>query len=220
MTPQEVTIGTRFELEVFDKNGEKVGQTYVSQLLEIQGDGSFVISAPIHEARLVFIPRGTQLHLTFVHRRLGLLGFPVLTAAMEYRGNVAVLIVKAIGKLESVQRRMNYRLETVLEAYITPVDDADAEPLAVYSKNISGSGLCLISEKSFPLHSEVLVELTLASDLSISAKCAILRSSTTQLKKGTGYELGMAFTDISKKCQDILIKYIFDQQRLQIKREK
>ena len=47
MTPQEIMIGTRLELEMLNSSGERIGNVYVSQLLDHQEDGTMVISAPI-----------------------------------------------------------------------------------------------------------------------------------------------------------------------------
>jgi hypothetical protein len=58
MTPQEIKLGTRLEFEMLNKQDEKVGNTFISQLLEHQDDGSIVISAPITESRVVFVPAG------------------------------------------------------------------------------------------------------------------------------------------------------------------
>lgn len=220
MTPLEVKLGTRLELELFDTNGEKVGRTYVSQLLEHQSHNLLVISAPIFEARLVYIPDNMPIHLTFVHGQHGLLGFSAIVRSKEFRSNIAVMIVEPDSDIKNIQRRMNYRLDIVLDVLVWLPNTNENDPIAVYTKNISGSGLCVISGIDIPKRTEVKVELILTTDLSISAKCAILRSIRTELRKGKGYELGMFFTEITMKSQDSLIKFIFDRQRIMIKKEK
>jgi hypothetical protein len=47
-----------------------------------------------------------------------------------------------------------------------------------------------------------------------------LRNIPTKLRKGKGYELGMFFTTIPMKSQDALIKFIFERQRILIKKDK
>lgn len=220
MTLSEIKLGTRFELELFDNNGEKVGRTYVSQLLEHQSQNLLVISAPISEARLIYIPDNMPIHLSFVHSRYGMLGLSAIIRSKEFRGNIAVMIVEPDSGIKNIQRRMNYRLDIVLDVLMWLHNPSGNSPIAAYTKNISGSGLCIVSEIDIPKRTEVRVELSLTMDLSINAKCIVMRNIPTELRKGKGYELGMFFTAIPMKSEDTLIKFIFDRQRMLIKKEK
>jgi|LSQX01.2.fsa_nt_gb c-di-GMP-binding flagellar brake protein YcgR len=229
MTPQEIKIGTRFEFEMLDSNYERVGHTLVSQLLELQPDGSMVISVPISEARIVFVPTGITVRLTFVHLLHGLLGFMALVKLKEYRGNIAVLIVEPDEAIEKIQRREYFRLDVIMDALILPLSDeaapnesspAEVAPVKAYTRNLSGSGVCVISETNFPKNSWVRVELDLNGSVRFEAKCIILRSDQIEVKRGRSYELGMRFMEITKKDQDNLVKFIFDQQRKLLKKDK
>jgi c-di-GMP-binding flagellar brake protein YcgR len=219
MSPMEISLGTRLELDVFDINGEKVGSTYVSQLLEYQDDTLLIISAPIYEARLVYIPDDMIIRLTFIHNRQGLLGFSARVKSKEFRGNVAVIIIEPEGEIEKIQRRKNYRLDIVLDVLMWLPGIDKTEPVKAYTKNISGSGLCVISETEIPKNTEIKLELDLSADIQINTKCLVLTVSPAQLRKGKGFKLGMHFTEITQKSQDTLIKFIFHQQRILIKKE-
>lgn len=248
MTPQEIKIGTRLEFEMLNKNDEKVGNTFVSQLLEFQDDGSMVVSAPITESRVVYVPTGITVRLTFVHHLHGLLGFKALVRSKEHKGNIAVLIVEPDITLEKIQRREHFRLDVIIDALVWPAmeesetadskrDGAEAgntqestasaadkaaeiAPVKAYTRNLSGSGVCVVSDTYFAKNSEVTVELDLNSNIRFRAKCVILRSQPIEVRKSKSYELGMHFTEISPKNQDNLIKFIFEQQRMLLKKEK
>ena len=257
MTPQEIKIGTRLEFEMLDKRDEKVGHTFASQLLEHQDDGSMVIYAPISESRVVFVPRGITVRLTFVHPLHGLLGFKALVISKEYRGNIAVLIVEPADMIEKLQRREHYRLDLITDVLIWPVVEgsepaepeneadgteetqasaldikqnsaanpttdrsAEAAPIKAYTKNLSGSGICVVSETYFAKKAEVRIELDLSYNIKFRAKCVILRSQPIEIRKSKSYELGMRFIEITARNQDNLIKYIFEQQRMLLKKEK
>lgn len=238
MTPQEIKIGTRLEFEMLNSQDEKVGNTLISQLLEHQNDGSIIISAPITESRVVFVPTGITVRLTYVHQLHGLLGFKALIRSKEYRGNVAVLIAEPDENIEKIQRREHFRLDVIIDALIWP-DAADsgseaqkdtdakapdsteeAAPVKAYTRNLSGSGVCILSDTNFPKGSYVKVELDLSNDAKLKARCVILRSQPVEVRKGRRYELGMRFIELAKKDQDNLIKYIFEQQRILLKKEK
>ena len=114
MTPQEIMIGTRLELEMLNSSGERIGNVYVSQLLDHQEDGTMVISAPIFGSRVVFIPDGITIRLTFVHQVHGLLGFTAVVNTRGLQGKIAVLTVTPAADIIKIQRRMHYRLEIIL----------------------------------------------------------------------------------------------------------
>ena len=237
MTPQEAKIGTRLEFEILGKDNVRVGNTFVSQLLEHQQDGSIVISAPIYESRVVFVPTGVTVRLTFVHQLHGLLGFTAVIRSKEYRDNIAVLTAEPEGDIEKIQRREHFRLDIIVDARLWPdesdlgsgpLDKADAQaakaaeaaPVKAYTKNLSGSGACIISDTDFPKGSYVRVELTLGNDVVFKARCVVLRNEQIEIRKGKRYELGVRFVEIGKRDQDNLIRYIFEQQRLLLKKEK
>jgi c-di-GMP-binding flagellar brake protein YcgR len=259
MTPQEIMIGTRLELEMLNSSGERIGNVYVSQLLDLQEDGTMVISAPIFGSRVVFIPDGITIRLTFVHQVHGLLGFTAVVNTRDYRGKIAVLTVTPAADIIKIQRRMHYRLEIILDAVIRPTDaggnmegtgapesttgdmgitgdtesatgdtgrtgDTDnateIEAINAYTKNISGAGACIVTEKDFARGTEVLIGVMLPDDRQISAKGIIIRKEMIEVRKGRSYELGVSFTEISKKDQNTLIRFIFEQQRLLLKKDK
>lgn len=223
MTIQEIQIGTRLELELLNKNDEKIGQIYVSQLLEIQEDGIIVISAPIYEARLIFIPLQSHLRLAFVHNKYGLLGFTSLVIGSDFKDNIAVLIVQSEDELFKMQRRTHYRLDYLKDILIRLVGNESntgkKTDIKAFTKNISGSGLCVVTEANIQKNTEIEVELNLSEDINIIAKCIVIRNTWFEVMKTIRYELGLQFTDITKKDQDCLIKYIYEQQRVRLKKE-
>jgi len=225
MTPQEIAVGTRLELEMLGEDGKRIGNVQVSQLLEHLVDGTIVISAPISGTRLIYVPDGITIHLTFIDPVHGLLGFKAVVDSREYRGKVAVIVVRPDSEISKIQRRSHFRLDIVLEAAILPADDDGDEaetiaPLKAYTRNISGSGVCIISEKDFPKNTVLRMELGLTDGTQISTKGIVVRSQEVEARKGRNYELGIHFTDISPKDQDRLIRYIFQQQRLILKKDK
>lgn len=230
MTIQEIGLGTRLELELLNRQGEKVGHTYVSQLLEYQSDGQLIISSPIYEARLVFIPKDVNVRLTFVHYKQGLLGFTAVVTGREHKGNIAILVVRPDSEIVRIQRRMHYRLDMVGNVLLWPdlpeekggqekEGQVKPEPVKAYSKNISGSGLCILTDVNIPVGSIVRTKLDLPGLPVFDVKCRVLRSKLVEDKRGKQFELGLCYIEIGSKDQDNLIRYIFEQQRLLLKRE-
>ena len=223
MTPFEVQPGTRLELELLNKDGERIGSTYVSQLLETQEDDCLVISSPIFEARLIFIPLQAQIRLNFMHFKYGLLGFSAVVIKREYRDNIAILIIQPQGELIRIQRRNHFRMDHMANAlvWVNGKDDKEDRKSAVkaVTKNISGSGMCIVTEIDIPKSTEISIEFDLSECIKVSAKCVVIRNHTFEVKNSKSYELGLHFTRLSQKDQDNIIRYIFEQQRVKLKNE-
>ncbi len=221
MFPDDIRIGTRLELEIFEDD-ERVGEPYVSQILEYQEDGNIVISTPIYEARLIFIPENTLLRLSFTHKKVGLLGFTATAIKHDNKDNLSVLVVKPTSELFKLQRRANYRLDYTTNVLIKINQHHNlskpAQVIKAHTKNISGSGLCVISDIELPKGTDVTVELHLSKAQRITAKCHVVRSESIVIRKVKSYYLGMHYYDITKQDQERLIRFIFEQQRLLLKR--
>lgn len=223
MTPLEIQIGTRLELELLNENQERVGQIYVSQLHEVQENGAMVISAPIHEARLVFIPSSRIIRLAFIHIEHGLLGFNATVTANDFRNKIAVLIVQPETELYKMQRRKYYRLDFIKDIAVhvsgRKTNNKSRPNIRAFTKNISGCGLCIVTDTDIPKNSELEIELNLSENAIIKAKCEVVRNTWFEVMKSKSYELGLQFTQISKSDQNILIKFIYEQQRIRLRKE-
>lgn len=223
MTPNEVQPGTRLELELLNRDGERIGSTYVSQLLETQQDDRLVISSPIFEARLIFIPLQAQIRLNFLHPKLGLLGFLALVTKREYRDNIAVLIIQPQGELIRIQRRNHFRMDYIANAlmWVSGIDDTEDRKSATkaITKNLSGSGMCIVTEVNIPRNTEINIEFNLSESVMISAKCIVIRNQSFEIKNSKSYELGLHFTKLFQKDQDNIIRFIFEQQRVKLKND-
>jgi c-di-GMP-binding flagellar brake protein YcgR len=223
MTPSEIQPGTRLELEMLNRNGERIGSTYVSQLLETQEDGCLVISLPIFEARLIFVPLQAQISLNFMHPKYGLLGFSAMVTGREHRDNIAILIIQPQGEVIRIQRRNHFRMNHMASAliWVSEKDDKADRKSAVkaVTKNISGSGLCIVTEIDLPKNTEINIEFNLSENITISAKCVVIRNHTFEIKNHKSYELGLHFTKLFAKDQDSIIRFIFEQQRVKLRNE-
>ena len=224
MKLEELQTGTRLELELLNNLGDKVGNTYISQLLEPVRETDMIISAPIFESRLIFVSLNSNLHIAFFNRKYGLMGFTAIVNAREYRGNIAILQISAQSEPEKIQRRTHYRLDSLLNSEFKVLDASSDKPVADSFmkgtvKNISGSGACIITDEKVSKNSVVDLFIYLNEATKIRALCIVLRNQQVEVKKGISYELGLHFVDISAKDQDLIIKYIFEQQRMLLKKD-
>lgn len=224
-------LGTKLELELINSIGQKIGQTYISQLIDIIDDKNIVISAPIHESRLMFITNGTKIRILFFHYKLGLACFSGTVTGKEKNENLILFDIKIETELEKIQRRNYFRLDCLLNAeyFLLPNETSEGEtqvetPIAIdkeyrkaIAKNLSGCGVCIVIGEDIPKGSIIEVIVALDKENSIKAKCKVVRSSPIETSKDKKFELGLYITQISNKDQDAIIKFIFDQQRLKLK---
>lgn len=225
-----IKVGTKFEFEIISDTGKKIGQTYTSQLLDIIDAENIIIATPIHEARMILIPTGAAVKIMFSHDIHGLLSFMGTVTAKSKKENIHGLVIQKTSDFMKIQRRRHFRLECFVEAqYCICTNEenksqnhgnsAKRDCKNAFTRNISGSGACIISNEHVQKGS--LIELTLYLDANNIVKTVskILRVEKIESAKDKKYELGLLFVKISKPDEDRLIKYIFDQQRQLLKKD-
>lgn len=237
MILDDIGIGTRLELELIDKDGKKIGKTFISQVYEPLANNSMLILSPIFESRLIYIPVNALIRLAFFHKKHGLMSFTATVVSREMRGNIGILAIRPESDAEAIQRREHYRLLCNMNAgYIVKDENATEKdvtesaggnlkekPKVQYkkalTKNISGSGACIIAEEDLPKDTVLELRLEISPTVAITALCVVMRNTRVEVKKAMNYELGLHFTKISSRDQDHIIKYIFEQQRVLLKKE-
>lgn len=228
-TKLDAKIGTKFEIELIDSLGGKIGSTYTSQLLDIRDDEHIVIASPIHESRLLLIPSGSTIRCTFLHYKLGLLAFMATVVNKEKLGNIIAINVAITSKIAKIQRRDHYRLDCMLDVKYrllsdeTPVKGADEfveipEYKNAYTKNISGRGACIIVDEPIERGTCLHIQISLEDGHFMETKCVAVRCVRVEEIEHSKYSVGLFFIDISHREQDAVIRYIFEKQKQLLKR--
>lgn len=228
MTIFEVSIGTKLEVEIANQYDSKPNQVFISQLLDIIDEKNIVIAAPIFESRLVFIPVGSKIRIVLFHGKYGLLSLPLAVSSISRNNNIVSYNAVIEGSFEKIQRREHYRLECFISTEYRLIPEhnirewknpgsTENELKKVVLKNISGSGACIVTDDEVSKDSHLELHIRINNELTIKALCRVLRTAKIETAKTLKYELGVHFDKINPKDQDLIIKYIFDQQRLLLK---
>lgn len=234
MNAFDMKIGTQLDLDIINSMGEKVGQTYISQLLNIEDAKNILIACPIHEGNFAFIPVLTHVRITYLDDKHGPLSFTGLITGKHKEGNIVTIGVKITGNFEKIQRREFFRLDCILDVLYRVIktpdenspekqddkdkpDSNDSKPLDIEfkkatTKNISGSGICIITTEKIEKNSLVEVVINLRKDLSIIAQCTVIRSNLLPNRR-TRHEVGLKFVNIDERLRNTLIRFIFEEQR-------
>jgi c-di-GMP-binding flagellar brake protein YcgR len=224
----ELKIGSRLEVELLSNQGESKVFLYVSQLLEVIDPENVVIATPIANSRNVFLPLGYRVRVMLLHSVYGLVGFKGVIANKGMRDNIAVLFLQVEGGLESIQRRKYFRLDCLLstEYRVCPekseaMNEADtSEPSykKAITKNLSGSGMCIVTDEEIQYGTNLELILSISEQVKVKVAAAVMRCSCLETSRHVKYEIGLHFTELSKSAQESIIKYIFDQQRILLKK--
>lgn len=237
MTVKEIlALGDKIEMHeiIRSMNSGKTesDRVYVSQLLEFdeEEDGVLYIAMPIYEGRLVPLEVGKQFDLYFYAKR------GIYTCVSEivnrYKSdNVYVLVVRLLTNLKKHQRRQFFRLETNMEIQYKVFSAEDEKYFRMMGKmsdemterpyntgitlDISGGGIRYVSKEQMNPGEKVLVFFKLGNDEGTS-KCepiAKVVSSVPARGKDNVYENRIEFVQIKDTEREMLIKYIFREER-------
>ena len=228
MNAKDIKIGTKFELEIPEYENRRQVHTncYVSQLLDIIDDSTVAIAAPIYENRLKFMSNGLAIRVYYLNDRQELICFDAIVKEYKKSGPVETFIIKVTGNYSKIQRRRYFRLETVLDQNYLVVDqyisdfnsytfpDLNDIPLrSGHTKNISGSGACLLVDEPLEVGSILDLSIIVPGYTCVRTIAQVVRV----IKNDKKFEVGVHFQKITSKDAEMLMKYIFEQQRILLK---
>lgn len=227
MNIQDIKIGTKLEIELINSAGEKIGQTFISQIMDITDSTNIVVAAPMFESKIAFIPTGEKIRLIFIHDKYGLVSFIGTIYKKEKYDNLVGFRISVDTELQKIQRRNYFRLDYVLDVqYRTFQFDLKGQGIlkitSTYKKaltrNISGCGACIVTEEEIPKDSGIELVIALDPANTINVLCKIVRLTVIEQERGKKYEYGLYFIDIPQKHQNAIVKFVFDQQKLMAKK--
>ena len=205
-------IGDRIEL--IRKESEKI-KLYPSQILDITGENTYIVSGPIHKNRIVLLHRFEKIGVSYLVENKGRYAFEARILKRDH-GKIYKLEIEKISDIKKYQQREFYRFETSIpvtkEMTIKTKDGEDTVSELCRTKDISGSGVKLLSNLKHSIGDKVKCKFNI-KDHPISVQCEILRVENIDTFDYT-YGLGVNFIDISEEDRDIIIKFIFEKERL------
>lgn len=209
-------VNQRLEIILTTNNNQD--EQYKSRIEEVAQD-FLIVAMPISKGAPVTLRKGEifsgrvfsdsltyQFTSVFIDRRLSPL--PVWIIGWPYN-------------VTKTQQRSFVRIDIALPAFVTlNTDDNKAEPekINVMTKDISGGGVQLISEKPLTPGSKIRVAVNVPECGMISAVGEVARSHQPQPERPL-FWIGVKFLNIQEKDRTNLIKFIFKKQ-LEIRRRQ
>ena len=210
-------------------------RNYVSQVLDIE-DTTFQAAMPIYEGHLVPLEVGSKYEVFFKTSK----GLYKATCEVMGRSKVEkiyMLELKPISKLEKFQRREYFRFNTNIDANICLLTDNEMkifmqsftfpEDYKNKRKNatiidISGGGVKMVSNNLYTKNDLVLIEFNVivgSSMRNISIPGKVIASTTSDNRLDL-QEHRIEYNKIPKELRELIIKYIFDEQRRILQKER
>ena len=205
----------------------------VSQLEEIDEDGELVIQMPMYKGQLVLLSLGSRYELMFYTKR-GLYRAVCQVTDRYKEDNFFMVKVMLRSNLTKFQRREYFRLECIIgmDAYELQREEAmmlsganleqrisDPEIAQTLSKavivDISGGGIRFISERKHEAGDYLAVHMTLSNenidkDIWVVVSIVSCRKAAQNMER---YETRAEYIHMGNKLREIIIKYIFDEDR-------
>lgn len=235
MVNRLITEGNKIDFtEVLTQIQERdgmVANTYASQVLDIEENGNLRVSMPIVRQRLVPLSKGKIYDACFYTSK-GLYQSKVVIIDRFKNDNLYTMEIRLETDLAKYQRRQYYRLEKVLPVYYTSVSEEDYKfiteneeipeslmDMSVYESgstvDISGGGLRFVGGIQIERGDKMLVVFEVMVD-GQTIKYMLLASVIMSFELPNSpkrFEHRVEFKNISDKHREILIKYIFEEER-------
>ncbi len=211
----------------------------VSQLEEIDEDGELVIQMPMYKGKLVLLSLGSRYELMFYTKR-GLYRAVCQVTDRYKEDNFFMVKVMLRSNLTKFQRREYFRLECIIgmDAYELQREEAmmlsgpkleqrisDPEVAQTLCKavivDISGGGIRFISERKHEEGDLLAVHMTLSNenideDIWVVVSIVSCRKAAPNMER---YETRAEYIHLGNKLREVIIKYIFDEDRKIRKRD-
>lgn len=191
------------------KNGEN--EEYASRVISLDSEIELMVENPSKEGKEVRFLNGTKLDVVFQVENHGLHSFETEIVA-KVREKINLLKLRRLGEVKKLQRRNFYRVKSELDVIVRRSGDVIFEETIIL--DISGGGLKFLSRQDFKLGDIVELNITLlGEDLDLEAK--VVKVDKIGFGKS---EVSVEFYDLYEDDQNVIVKYVFEKQRREIKR--
>lgn len=217
----DVPIGTKIELTVIDPIQGKLNIGFVSQIEGHIDENRIRISAPIFEAKIYPIKVNSKIeaYLFFKSNQVyRIAGFVEDRLIVD---DIALLDVRVTENLQKIQRRQYFRFDclvpiTFYEKQLSGLEDDKREIYGV-TIDLSGGGLSALTDEPLNRDTEIKGKFIL-DDNPIEFSFKFIRCFKNIINNELKYVSSISFIDIGYKDRERIVEFIFNQQRLLLKK--
>ncbi len=213
----------------------KKSNKYVSQVFDFTENGNIKVAMPILRGRLIPLTKGAKYEAFFYTSR-GLFQCRALVVDRYKSGNIYTVEIELKSELQKYQRRQYYRLEKVIPIKYSQLSEINYVKMiktrkfpeemmdsSIYengmSADISGGGMRFVGNKKIEKDDKVLIVFDVSSE-NVQTQFHLPASVILSFElpnRVNFFEHRVEFENISKEYREILIRYIFEEERKQRK---
>ncbi len=199
-----IEVGQFVEIMNVEDEGSKKHKTRVESVIS---DSEWGIVIPIVGGNPLSIHTGARFELSFSSEAS--LYIQMAEAVKRYMsGPVACVEFRKVGQMKRINRRQYFRMSVLLDGSVKRVD---AEAVTMTTTNLSAGGVRFVCTDVFESGEKVEVGLVLKDKtLTLSGQvisCELVRDSIRR------YDTRVKFFDVSRTYEQIILQYLFEQQR-------
>ena len=223
MILSDYEIGARLCLDVFDDFGIRIEREFISQFEEAYDEYEALIAVPIVEGVVYAIRNGWRLTV-YMQKNNTLYRFFAKVVERSIKEGIHYMRVLRVSDIDEAQRRKFYRFSCELPVRYRVIEDIytdlDKEYRHGVTADLSGAGMCLRLHEVVEVNNIVECEIDFG-DVDLALIGHIVRRSK-RLAVITNrmlyeYDVGILFSDIADRDRDFIVKFIFEEQRRQLK---
>ena len=239
MIQKIISEGNKVELQRLaslaqKKEGEEV-KTFYSLVSEIVDDDRIKITMPLEKGKVVLLPINTRYNACF-YTPNGLYQGRIIVIDRYKEENIYMLVIELISDLVKFQRRQYYRLGCTMDIVYKKIEEEDEEYddktktnliiddegfIEGTALDISGGGMRFISKQSLVPGENIFVVIEVQyedekKEYGLNAR--VVTSEALASREGR-YEHRIEYKHMNGKVRESLIRYIFDEERRQRKKE-
>ncbi|MCL2874099.1 MAG: flagellar brake domain-containing protein [Defluviitaleaceae bacterium] len=219
---KDVAIGDKIEITLRKDKSRII--VYMSHVMDIVDNDIAICSLPISGRKLVKLPLGPAYNFIFFTVN-GMIRYEVNVLEIFSKDKLHLMRVKIESVGEKEQRRGHFRLSKNLPIKFSVINDGDDESIVNIAiddmftgitKDISGSGIRFVSNEKLEDNAKLGCVILIENEPFI----AIARLLFTVTFKDAiyKYQYRVKFLSVLPEEQDRLVKYIFNEQRIQMSR--
>ena len=239
MLTKYVMPGDKLELRItansLSEKKEETKKTHLTQVYEVIADDKLQILMPIEKAKLVLLPTDVEYDLYF-YTATGLYHCTAIVTDRTKENNIYLMNMEVTGGLSKFQRREFYRFNCAIEMGSRALEEDELQSLLKkefffhhdipFQKNmmvdISGGGIRFVSEKLYEADTYVLCSFTIPVNekpKQFHLVGLVLRIKILDERPGL-YEHRIQYIGVGKDEREDIIRFIFEEERKNRKREK
>ena len=226
MDLRDYKIGARLCLDVFDDLGMLIQREFISQFEEALSEYEAYIAAPIVEGVIYAVRPGWRITV-YMQDENTLYRFFARVLERKTADGRAVMKILRISEIDEAQRRRYYRFRCSLPVKYRVLENIDTDLEKEFKKGVtadlSGVGMCLHLNEEVNISSIIECELEIGDmDLVLIGHIVrrLRRSLVDAVPAVFEYEVGILFSDITERDRDLIIKFIFEEQRRQLQYDR